>query len=179
MANHENKLCHVGNYHEIEKQAIRETVCRSLSIEDDGYCILHSPRPNKDQQRFSEIFNERIKHNDGYFEAVVFPIPLDFNHCEFTLPLNFSRATFLSHVTLYDMRIKYIYCLFGEVARFNGAVFKREAWFTGSHFKESTFDHATFNGHKLGSGVGSNVATSLRRLPADLLTFRSVQKRSR
>lgn len=160
MSNQQDKSCYVGNYHQIEREAIREAVCRDLSVEDDGYCLLHSPRLDKDQQEFGRLFKERIRRNESQFEAVVFPIPIDFNHYEFSLPLNFSRATFLSHVTLSDIRIKYVYfdgaefhalahfynCNFCEVATFKGAIFNRDAWFTGSHFKVSEFDHVTFKG---------------------------------
>lgn len=160
MSNQQDKSCYVGNYHQIEREAIRETVCRDLSVENDGYCLLHSPRLDKDQQEFERFFGERISQNRSHFEAVVFPIPIDLNHCAFSLPLNFMRATFLSSVTFYKMRIKYVSfdyarfqglaqfhrSSFDEVATFTGATFCREARFTGSYFKASKFDHVTFSG---------------------------------
>lgn len=164
MANHQNKLCHVGNYATIVKKHVRLDVCRNLPIEyevdNNVYCILHAPKLDKDKEQFERVFQERIRNNESYFQAIVVPIPLDFPHCNFTLPLNFTDATFLSSVAFYKTSIKYIYfdrakfcalaqfhrCNFGDFATFTGAVFAREAWFTGSKFKENKFDHVSFCG---------------------------------
>jgi uncharacterized protein YjbI with pentapeptide repeats len=164
MSDQSDKLCYVGNYHQIERESIRQTVCQNLPVDhkvlSNDYCILHAPTLQKNHEEFASLFKERISRQESYFEAVVFPIPLNFNHYEFSLPLNFSRAIFLSHVTLTDMRIKYIYfdravfrafaqfynCLFSELATFTGATFDGEAQFTGSHFKTGKFDHVTFSG---------------------------------
>jgi len=164
MAKRQNKLCFVGNYHEIEREAIRQTVCSNLPVDhtvlNNHYCILHAPTLDKNHEEFDSVFKQRISRQESYYEAVVFPIPIDLNHYEFSLPLNFSRATFLSHVILTDMRIKNIYfdravfrsfaqfynCFFSEHATFTGAMFEAEAQFTGSHFKTGRFDHVTFRG---------------------------------
>ena len=165
MANHQNKLCHVGDtYHQIEKESIRQTVCRDLLIEyeigNNSYCLLHAPTLDKDTKEFDRVFLERTSRNDSDFRAVVFPTPIDFNHRPIDLPLNFLGAIFLSSVDFYKVNIKYVYfdyarfhgrvqfhaCFFSEVAKFNWAIFNREAWFTGCHFKVSEFDHVTFKG---------------------------------
>lgn len=165
MSSKKKNLCHVGNYADIVKEHIRQDVCQNLPIEykvdDNEYCLLHAPTLDKDKVEFDRVFSERIKGNHSHFEAVVFPIELDFNHSNFTLPLNFLYATFLSNVGFYKTTIKYVYfdyarfyglvqfhrSFFSEVATFKGAIFNREAWFTGSHFKISEFDHVTFKGN--------------------------------
>jgi uncharacterized protein YjbI with pentapeptide repeats len=146
------------------KEHIRQDVCQNLSVEYkveyNDYCLFHAPTVDKDKVEFDALFNKRIKDNHSHFEAVVFPVPLDFNHANFTLPLNFKDATFLSSVAFYKSRLKYAYfdqvrfngfvqfhlCFFGELATFTGATFYSGAWFTGSHFKRSRFDRVTFAG---------------------------------
>lgn len=165
MTNHQNKLCHVGDtYHQIEKESIRQTVCRDLLTEyeigNNDYCLLHAPTLDKDTKEFDRVFLERISRDDSDFRAVVFPTPIDFSHHAFDLPLNFLGAIFLSSVDFYKVNVKYVYfdyarfygrvqfhaCFFSEVTKFNWAIFNREAWFTGCHFKVSEFDHVTFKG---------------------------------
>jgi len=158
-------VCHVGKYAEIVKEHIRQDVCQNLSaeykIDDNDYCLLHAPTWDKDKAEFETLFSDKLKRNYTHFEAVVFPIELDFNHSNFNFPLNFKYASFLSNVGFYKSTLKYAYfdyatfyslaqfhrSYFSELARFTGAVFRREAWFTGSHFKSSTFDSVTFSGH--------------------------------
>jgi hypothetical protein len=164
MSNRQNKICYVGNYPQEMKEQFRQDVCRDLptnyEVNNNDYCLLHAPTIDKDKQEFESVFSERISRNDSYFQTLVFPIPLDLTHHNFTLPLNFSHATFLSSVDFYKIQIKYVYfdyarfharaqfhrSHFSELATFTGAIFYREAWFTGSHFKASKFDHVTFNG---------------------------------
>lgn len=157
--------CFVGQFHEIEKDSIRQGVCQSLPADqfvvNDHYCILHAPTQSKDLEEFNRIVNEKITRRESHFEAIVFPGSFRLDHGNpYDLPMNFRYAQFLSSVELHKIKTKYLYfdhCVFHgfthfnsvliqELATFDSAVFKREAWFSGSHFGRSDFSNAIFQG---------------------------------
>lgn len=122
-------MCNVGNYPDEVKKHIREDVCQNLvasyAVDNAAYCVLHAPTLRKDTREFNRIFNERISRNEYNFQAVVFPVPLDFSHSNFTLPLNFRDATFLSSVGFCKVHLKYVYF---DYAKFHGRAQFHQGW---------------------------------------------------
>ncbi len=162
--NNLSQKCHINTYlTEVEKDSIRQNVCRNLSVacENNGdfYCILHCPRINKDIEKFKEIFDERIKNKESDYRSVFFPNTIEFNHFTFDFPLNFQYAVFAGRVFLHKMALSnayFRYALFNSEVFFNttgvsgfadffGAIFEGEVKFINCYFKESTFQYAKFN----------------------------------
>src|SRR5438094_335258 len=113
MSHQKQTSSHVGEFPDVVKEHIRKDVCQTLPVQykinDNGYCLLHAPTADKNPVEFGAVFHDRISRGYCHFEAIVCPIPIDFSHSQFALPLNFKDATFLSTVSFFKANVKYLY----------------------------------------------------------------------
>lgn len=116
------------------------------------FCILHLRDPGKDSESFRRGLDDHVKRhgwNCGsfYFPASLAPEikefsgPVCFDNAEFLSDTDFSTATFKSSVSFRD-------CLFHGTTRFDGAAFQDSATFESSKFfLDSTWTKAVFSGN--------------------------------
>jgi uncharacterized protein YjbI with pentapeptide repeats len=124
---------------------------------NDGYCILHSPKTDKDKNDFYEALAEHAGPKGGFF-YIVFPPNADFSDREFT-DASFGQAKFLGKVnfegaTFTGGRANFQSAVFCGKANFDGATFSAEPDFRGARFiREANFPAATFGKGVQFSGI--------------------------
>jgi len=131
--------CHVNeSTGELDKQYIREHVCRELkstySIGGYHYCLLHVPIKAKIDQ-FKVELDQRIKQGRYNFRGAYFPAELFVSDKEFNAPVDFIDATFQGPVHFTHVK-------FHDLLDFNGATFHKEASFTWTTFAKYASFHA-------------------------------------
>lgn len=160
-----DRVCHIKTtLSDMERDSIWSDVCRALPTEPyvggTHYCVLHKPDPDKDQNVFTEVFEELLKRGHSDFRAVVVPGPISSNQVRFKQPLNFVHAVFYSSFDILGGEIPYIYMdyaifygwvrfysiNFSQAATFSFARFRGDVSFTGSHFKTANFNNCQFDG---------------------------------
>ena len=94
----------------------------------DGFCILHSPNPEKNREAFAKaLAAHREKHGD-IFIGFVFPTTFTFKNTEFSGNARFEHTTFSGDANFVR-------------ARFGGNACFEDTKFGG----KSIFDHAKFS----------------------------------
>lgn len=115
---------------------------------NDGYCILHSPKPDKDRNDFYEALAKHSGPEDDFF-LIVFPPDADFSGREFT-DARFDQATFIGKVNFelarfVGGRANFQRAVFNGTTSFEGANFAAEPDFRGVQFRKKVkFAGATF-----------------------------------
>lgn len=102
----------------------------------DGKCILHSAKPDKDEEAFKKALG---KHREGHgdnFQGMVFPKRIDSSGQSFKSDVKFQNATFRGEVDFDKADFEWV--------SFHRATFEDEAYFTGTAFREAIFTDATF-----------------------------------
>lgn len=134
--------------------------CPEHALEDseNGYCIFHEPKADKDTGKFDEEIKRKVDKMNYDFTGYWFPgdtrLPLTFQktarftEATFKGKADFSAATFTNWAILVDATFedeaKFDMTTFGQLADFSNATFN--AW--------ASFIHATFKGR--GDFVGTN-----------------------
>jgi uncharacterized protein YjbI with pentapeptide repeats len=138
------------------------SACKGLPTDDKRagklYCVLHSPRVNKDLAAFEGAIEKKLRDKDFDFAGVYFPENLNFYKATVEGPAVFRKATFERGAHCLD-------ATFEGRADFTGATFKgREATFQASTFmkkggvarfhgttfmKEAIFRKTTFEGEAI------------------------------
>jgi uncharacterized protein YjbI with pentapeptide repeats len=111
----------------------------------DGYCILHSPKPDKDKNAFDSALANSHERN---YSHIVFPPDTVFANNEFSYAV-FAQATFLGKANFRDKVFNgwsdFQCAIFAGTADFSGATFTGEAKFSGAKFtQDAQFDEAKF-----------------------------------
>jgi len=111
----------------------------------DGYCILHSPNPNKNKNTFRGVFNHHYKNVGLNFQHFVFPIELDYSSIglegtQFIEQVSFKDVVFLNKVSFNNCRflegVSFMNAKFQEEALFHGAKFNNKGEFTSVVFED-------------------------------------------
>ena len=106
----------------------------------DGFCILHSPNPEKDQGPFEQALTAHRKIRVDSYVGFVFPASHTFLHAEFTGNAKFDDAKFTGKACFQGAKFT------GE-ACFQGAKFTGEADFWIAEFGgQANFEGAEFSG---------------------------------
>jgi hypothetical protein len=124
-------------------------ICHRDADEGDDYCILHSEKPDKDRNAFSEAFAEHRKHKLD-FSWFVFPGPPNFGGFNYNR-IYFRNAKFLEGADFgearFDQEAYFEDSQFPKGANFRGANFVAGADFSGALFKGGVdFSNAKFAG---------------------------------
>jgi hypothetical protein len=128
--------------------------CSLPEWDDDGLCILHSRRKDKDEGgEFTKALKAKLKGEDYDFSIVYFPghfdlhlftgeekftfsKPVDFSRAIFTRGVNFSFATFKDTAdffeTTFTEEVYFRWATFGEGTDFSFANFEGKVHFTGT-----------------------------------------------
>ncbi len=123
----------------------------------DGFCILHSPNPEKDQEAFAKrLAAHREKYGD-VFIGFVFPATVSFTNTEFSGNADFTGAKFSGEARFGGA--KFVgNANFGRAA-FSGNANFREATFSRVGFYDATFGKANFGRAVFREGAGFLDAT--------------------
>jgi uncharacterized protein YjbI with pentapeptide repeats len=117
----------------------------------DGFCILHSPNPEKNREAFAKaLAAHREKHGD-IFIGFVFPATFTFKNTEFSGNARFEHTTFSGDANFVRARFGGNACFedtkFGGKSIFDHAKFSEGAQFGGAEFSsEAGFWEAEFSG---------------------------------
>jgi uncharacterized protein YjbI with pentapeptide repeats len=146
------------------------SACKGLPTDDKRagklYCVLHSPRVNKDLAAFEGAIEKKLKDKDFDFRGVYFPSNQRFQsyeslpHAIFKEEVRFSSATFTGRADFsgvaFEKGAHFDNATFEGWANFtsaifNGAVFtmavfKEAAYFIGTTFEDVRLSEATFEG---------------------------------
>jgi uncharacterized protein YjbI with pentapeptide repeats len=146
------------------------SACRGLPTNDKRagklYCVLHSPRGNKDPAAFEGAIEKKLKEEDFDFRGVYFPgkqslasfLPnytfegtVDFSDATFKQEAHFSGATFEGEASFSNATFEgwpqFFDATFKKWANFSNATFKKGAHFSNATFEGwSQFSDATFEG---------------------------------
>jgi uncharacterized protein YjbI with pentapeptide repeats len=169
-------LCHVKEGLDDEKRQDWRAACEDLDFyrehESKRYCVLHYPGKEKEaDEHFHSEVRKRLNGNVIYLPGVFFPGNLEVRNRQFTLPVDFSGATFAEKAQFYKVRFQHNASFtdttfhggasfevtnFEKVADFSEAsfikgpvnfsqtTFKLSANFSGISFGDTDFDRVTF-----------------------------------
>jgi hypothetical protein len=114
--------------------------CPRPPWDDDGLCLLHSRREDKDQDgEFTQEIKTKLGKEDYDFAGIFFPGPVDFQQQAFTKKADFSYAIFSQQANFFDT-------MFSHEADFSLVNFFQEAIFFRAKFsEEANFFQATFS----------------------------------
>jgi len=119
-------------------------VCKRDALDEhDGMCILHSKKPDKDEEAFDEALEQhRAEHNED-FRWMVFPTSIEFEEGE-TLVGSFKDATFLDSVSFQGVSFQ-PFSVKDEIFNFRHSTFERNASFINVTFEwKASFAGARF-----------------------------------
>jgi hypothetical protein len=103
--------------------------CGRKPYDDEGLCICHSEKPDKDAAAFRHEIEAMLEPKDYDFSEFVFPCAAEFSGVVFDGAVRFAGATFRGD------------------ADFTGVTFQRWADFAGATFlDEANFQEVTFHG---------------------------------
>ena len=113
------------------------------ALYENGFCILHSEDPDKDQEAFNKALKEHRRFIGDNFRFMVFPKVARFSWVTFEGKTDFSWATFQGQADFHGATFE------GEtyfsVTRFEGETVFFDATFIGEiHFSEATFTGETY-----------------------------------
>ena len=114
------------------------SACKDLSrYQNTQYCVLHYPEPDKDEEHFLNVKNDKLGNNHDYdFGGAVFPEGTsDFRRRTFFADVTFAGATFHG-------KAAFSKAIFSGEANFREATFKGEADFYKAEFKETGKEEA-------------------------------------
>lgn len=121
-------------------QAEPGRLCGREVCDQEGKCICHSEKSDKDAAAFQHEIEAMLERQDYAFTDFVFPEGISFIEATFEGEVYFVGARFQGEASFYEARFE------GE-AVFHGATFQGEAEFDGARFQgEANFRGATFQG---------------------------------
>ncbi|MFH1486356.1 MAG: pentapeptide repeat-containing protein [Chloroflexota bacterium] len=130
--------------------------CGLRPCDASGFCILHSPNPEKDSMLFQETLSERIKQSEDdttvetiNLEGVVFPPRMAWGGRIFRKNVSFKGARFIGPTDFswvwFSENVDFSQGEFCGTARFHLARFSKSAEFRAAHFsQEADFSSARF-----------------------------------
>ncbi len=126
-------------------------VCGRNRYDNDGRCICHSQKPDKDPTEFRFKISAMLDKKDYDFSGFVFPAEADFGNREFESAVKFGSSAFrgaaLFEGTTFKGGADFRNAEFIGDANFDRAVFENEADFTDARFQDyAHFLHAQFQG---------------------------------
>ncbi len=108
----------------------------------DGFCILHSPNPNKPRGAFNEALKNRPSLCADDFSHIVFPFGFDFSGHTLNAA-SFQQARFTGNVSfrnsIFHKSTNFGLAEFSGTADFFGATFTDNVDFECAQFRESRF----------------------------------------
>jgi pentapeptide repeat protein len=123
------------------------SACRGLSeYRNTGYCVLHYPGEEVENDDFEKVLENKLKQKDYDFRGVYFKKKAHFQRVVFNGKAVFQRATFLEGAD-------FSWVKFENGADFSHATFEKGVTFSRATFKkEANFNHTTFKDEARFSG---------------------------
>lgn len=137
-------------------------VCgREALDEHGGKCILHSEKPEKDEEAFEVALEKHREEHGTDFRWVVFPVEVDYWGRTVETEVSFRGSVFRERAFFNE-------CVFEEEVAFTGATFEAVASFIGATFdKKAKFLGATVEGEALVRDVTFKGKTDFRCVSFD------------
>jgi uncharacterized protein YjbI with pentapeptide repeats len=125
--------------------------CERPPYDQDGRCICHSRRPDKNLSGFELEIRTMLSDKNYDFSGFVFPVKMDFSKREFEAPVKFASSVFRGLVSFERTTLKggadFRNAEFIGDADFGHAVFENEADFRDARFQyHANFQCAQFQG---------------------------------
>jgi uncharacterized protein YjbI with pentapeptide repeats len=115
----------------------------------DGFCILHSPNPEKSNAAFEKALVAHRMEEGDIFIGFIFPASFGFGDAEFRGDVVFRNVNFIgntdfSHVK-FGGNVNFFVTTFGDDASFENVKFSKDAFFERAQFHRRTiFDYVDF-----------------------------------
>jgi len=125
--------------------------CGREAYDDQGRCICHSQKPDKDAAAFQREIKAMLERKDYDFSEFVFPGDAEFGGMVFDGPVRFVAATFqgAAHFVsaTFQGEADFLWATFQGAANFGGATFQGAAYFGWATFQGAAYFYdATFQG---------------------------------